>query len=46
MPYGESLATGPVGQPAIYNPNAELAKTLDNVWSTFGVLSNILETRL
>src|SRR6266404_3797536 len=30
MPYGESLATGPVGQPAIYNPNAPTGSR----WST------------
>ena len=30
MPYGESLASGPVGQPAIYNPNAPA----DSRWST------------
>lgn len=30
MPFGESLATGPVGQPAIYNPNAPAGSR----WST------------
>ena len=36
MPYGESLATGPVGQPAIYNPNAPLGSR----WSTAGLSSS------
>jgi len=36
MPYGESLATGPVGQPAIYNPNAPLGSR----WSTVGLSSS------
>ncbi|KAI0291390.1 glyoxal oxidase [Multifurca ochricompacta] len=38
MPYGESLATGPVGQPAIYNPNAPLG----NRWSTAGLSSSTI----
>ena len=33
MPYGESLATGAVGQPAIYNPNAPAGSR----WSTAGL---------
>ena len=33
MPYGESLATGPVGQPAVYNPNAPAGSR----WSTAGL---------
>jgi len=38
MPYGESLASGPVGQPAIYNPNAPAGSR----WSTNGLgTSNI-----
>lgn len=38
MPYGESLASGPVGQPAIYNPNAPAGSR----WSTSGLsTSNI-----
>ncbi|KAI9441191.1 glyoxal oxidase [Lactarius indigo] len=36
MPYGESLATGPVGQPAIYNPNAPSGSR----WSTAGLGSS------
>src|SRR6266404_8401141 len=36
MPYGESLATGPVGQPAIYNPNAPAGSR----WSTAGLGSS------
>ncbi|KAI0290848.1 copper radical oxidase variant A [Multifurca ochricompacta] len=36
MPYGESLATGPVGQPAIYNPNAPAGSR----WSTAGLSSS------
>ncbi|KAI0287184.1 glyoxal oxidase [Russula brevipes] len=36
MPYGESLATGPVGQPAIYNPNAPSGSR----WSTAGLSSS------
>jgi hypothetical protein len=36
MPYGESLATGPVGQPAIYNPNAPQGSR----WSTAGLSSS------
>jgi Domain of unknown function (DUF1929) len=36
MPFGESLATGPVGQPAIYNPNAPAGKR----WSTAGLSSS------
>jgi hypothetical protein len=36
MPFGESLATGPVGQPAIYNPNAAPGKR----WSTAGLSSS------
>ena len=38
MPYGESLASDPVGQPAIYNPNAPTGSR----WSTSGLgTSNI-----
>jgi hypothetical protein len=38
MPYGMSLASGPVGRPAIYNPNAPTGKR----WSTEGLnTSNI-----
>jgi Domain of unknown function (DUF1929) len=38
MPYGESLASGPLGQPAIYNPNAPAGSR----WSTSGLgTSNI-----
>ncbi|KAF8268119.1 glyoxal oxidase [Lactarius quietus] len=33
MPYGESLSAGPVGQPAVYNPNAPLGSR----WSTTGL---------
>ncbi|KAF7984146.1 hypothetical protein HWV62_16798 [Athelia sp. TMB] len=33
MPYGESLAAGPVGQPAIYDPNAPAGKR----WSNAGL---------
>jgi len=36
MPFGESLATGPVGQPAIYNPNAPAGSR----WSTAGLNSS------
>jgi hypothetical protein len=36
MPFGESLATGPVGQPAIYNPNAAAGSR----WSTAGLSSS------
>jgi hypothetical protein len=36
MPFGESLATGPVGQPAIYNPNAPAGSR----WSTAGLSSS------
>ncbi len=36
MPYGESLSTGPVGQPAIYNPNAPAGSR----WSTAGLGSS------
>jgi hypothetical protein len=36
MPFGESLATGPVGQPAIYNPNAAPGSR----WSTAGLSSS------
>ncbi|KAH9979779.1 glyoxal oxidase [Russula compacta] len=36
MPFGESLATGPVGQPAIYNPNAPSGSR----WSTAGLGSS------
>jgi Domain of unknown function (DUF1929) len=36
MPFGESLATGPVGQPAIYNPNAAPGSR----WSTSGLNSS------
>lgn len=36
MPFGESLATGPVGQPAIYNPNAASGSR----WSTAGLSSS------
>ncbi|KAH9985645.1 glyoxal oxidase [Russula compacta] len=36
MPFGESLATGPVGQPAIYNPNAPAGSR----WSTVGLSSS------
>ena len=31
MPYGESLASGPVGTPAIYNPNAPQGQRWSNV---------------
>ncbi|KAI0249264.1 glyoxal oxidase [Lactifluus subvellereus] len=36
MPFGESLATGAVGQPAIYNPNAPAGSR----WSTAGLSSS------
>jgi Domain of unknown function (DUF1929) len=36
MPFGESLATGPVGQPAIYDPNAPSGSR----WSTAGLSSS------
>jgi Domain of unknown function (DUF1929) len=36
MPFGESLATGPVGQPGIYNPNAPSGSR----WSTAGLSSS------
>jgi len=36
MPFGESLATGPVGQPAIYNPSAAPGSR----WSTAGLSSS------
>ncbi|KAI0246177.1 glyoxal oxidase [Lactifluus subvellereus] len=36
MPFGESLATGPVAQPAIYNPNAPAGSR----WSTAGLSSS------
>ncbi|KAH9979781.1 hypothetical protein BJV74DRAFT_857462 [Russula compacta] len=36
MPFGESLATGPLGQPAIYNPNAPSGSR----WSTAGLGSS------
>ena len=36
MPYGQSLATGPVGQPAIYNPNAPAGSR----WSSAGLGSS------
>ena len=36
MPFGESLSTGPVGQPAIYNPNAAPGSR----WSTAGLSSS------
>lgn len=36
MPFGESLASGPVGQPAIYNPNAPAGSR----WSTAGLNSS------
>lgn len=36
MPFGESLASGPVGQPAIYNPNAPSGKR----WSHDGLGSS------
>ena len=36
MPFGESLASGPVGQPAIYNP----AAAPGNRWSTAGLSSS------
>ncbi|KAI0262625.1 glyoxal oxidase [Gloeopeniophorella convolvens] len=36
MPWGESLASGPVGQPAIYNPNAPAGSR----WSTAGLSSS------
>ena len=36
MPYGQSLATGPVSQPAIYNPNAPAGSR----WSTAGLSSS------
>ena len=36
MPFGESLATDPVGQPAIYNPNAPAGSR----WSTVGLSSS------
>ena len=38
MPYGESLATGPAFQPAIYNPNAPAGKR----WSTAGLGSSTI----
>lgn len=38
MPYGESLATGPVLQPAIYNPNAPSGHR----WSTAGLGSSTI----
>jgi hypothetical protein len=38
MPYGESLATGPVLQPAIYNPTAASGKR----WSTAGLSSSTI----
>jgi len=31
MPFGESLASGPIGQPAIYNPNAAAGSRWSNV---------------
>ena len=36
MPFGESLATGPIGQPAIYSPNAASGSR----WSTVGLSSS------
>lgn len=36
MPFGESLATNPVGQPAIYNPNMPAGSR----WSTAGLSSS------
>ena len=36
MPFGESLASGPVGQPAIYNPNGAAGSR----WSTTGLSSS------
>jgi hypothetical protein len=36
MPYGESLASGPLGQPAIYNPKAPVGSR----WSTSGLGSS------
>ena len=36
MPFGESLASGPVGQPAIYNPKAAPGSR----WSTVGLSSS------
>lgn len=36
MPYGMSLASGPVGQPAIYNPN----KPAGQRWSTDGLATS------
>ncbi|KAF7984141.1 hypothetical protein HWV62_16788 [Athelia sp. TMB] len=36
MPYGESLAAGPVGQPAIYNPNAPAGSR----WSNAGLATS------
>ena len=38
MPFGESLATGPVLQPAIYNPKAPAGKR----WSTTGLGSSTI----
>jgi hypothetical protein len=38
MPYGQSLATGPVLQPAIYNPNAPSGHR----WSTAGLGSSTI----
>jgi hypothetical protein len=38
LPYGESLATGPVLQPAIYNPTAPPGKR----WSTAGLSSSTI----
>ena len=36
MPYGQSLATGPIGQPVIYNPNAPTGSR----WSSAGLGSS------
>lgn len=36
MPYGESLSAGPVGQPAIYNPNAPAGSR----WSNAGLATS------
>jgi len=38
MPYGQSLATGPVGRPSIYNPNAPLGSR----WSSQGLSSSTI----
>jgi Domain of unknown function (DUF1929) len=38
MPYGQSLAAGPIGQPALYNPNASAGRR----WSTAGLNSSTI----